>query len=169
MGKIKCNAAWEKTVKYRHPALVAFLSLILPGIYWAYWYMTTADELRRAKLGTPPDKRVALVGWLILLPIYYFCGLTVFSSFHDIGLINLPLYGDVLLVIFLVFLSIPVFAFYAVYWRSIGMVSDRWDDAIFAVFAFLLIPPLALTIAQHEMNRYAKVTERCRRFSSPAV
>lgn len=156
-------------MKYRNPLLVGCLALILPGIYWAYWYMTTASELRRARLGTPPDRRVALLGWLVILPIYYFCGLTVFSSFHDIGLINLPLYGDILLAIFLTFMSIPVFAFYAVYWRSIGMVSDRWDDAIFAAFAFLLIPPLALIIAQQEMNRYIKVTRKCQQFSSPTA
>ncbi|MBM3132399.1 MAG: hypothetical protein FJZ95_05135 [Chloroflexi bacterium] len=147
-----------ETVKQRSPILVAILVVILPVFYWIYWYITTGKELKREKIGNPPDPSVVVAGWLILMPVYYFA-VSVVAGFT----LNPPLWTDLLIVLFLLVVTLPVLAFHAAYWRSIEIISEKWNDTTAAAFAFLLLPPLAaiaIPLAQIQLNKYAKSVQR---------
>lgn len=161
-------------VKYRNPLLVVLLSIFLPVVFWTIWYVATSNEIKRSEVGNPRPWP-GIIGTLVLGII-----VAVFWFLESI-------FPGLMGVLFLVLLRLAMIALYIYvvvtatgYWRSVKMVTNRYnDDYVFALVCgfmvwlawilesvspiLLLIPilPIAILIllAQIELNGYARTIE----------
>lgn len=165
-----------RSVKRRNLALLAVLGLVLPLIYWTYWWLATAKEMRRSQLGGT-DVLTSAVFWVIIVglgaltwfSIYqlggWWAALAIFASFFafmasiawyvnywtGIKRISSEIYSDDLgmaLATFIVVLAPVILIVY--------VATDRVHPA---AAASIILPVIPMILAQIQLNRWADAVE----------